>query len=139
MARLRELDVQLSLAQDKLNCSAPKGVLTNELKAELVSRKPEIIEILRSKASGKHASMGEIVPILRTGDLPLSNAQERLWFLSQYEGGTAAYCFAVKMRLRGPLDRIILEAALRRILRGTRLADRISQRKRTPGSVRHRC
>jgi amino acid adenylation domain-containing protein len=116
VSRLRALDVHLSLVQDKLNCSAPKGVLTNELKAELVRRKPEIIEILRRQSSGKHSPLAEIVPFFRTGDLPLTHAQERLWFLSQYEGGTSAYCIPVPLRLEGDLDRPALESALLRIL-----------------------
>jgi amino acid adenylation domain-containing protein len=116
LSRLRELNVELSLVHEKLNCTAPKGVLTNDLKAELIRRKPEIIEFLRSCGSGKHPSMGELVPIFRSGDLPLSHAQERLWFLNQYESFTAAYCIPVGLRLKGPLDRQCLDAALKLVI-----------------------
>ncbi len=116
VAHLRELDVELSLVHDKLSCNAPKGVLTNDLKAELVRRKAEIVELLRGQASGKRAPLQEIVPISRTADLPLSNAQERVWFLSQYDHGESAYAVGLPLRLSGPLDRARLEAVLLRVL-----------------------
>ncbi|MEZ0066049.1 amino acid adenylation domain-containing protein [Streptacidiphilus sp. MAP12-20] len=44
---------------------------------------------------------------------PLSSGQERLWFMEQFApGGSAAYALAPTRRLRGPLDRDALDAAL---------------------------
>ncbi|MFE2104817.1 condensation domain-containing protein [Kitasatospora sp. NPDC059463] len=43
---------------------------------------------------------------------PLSFAQERLWFLNQVEGLSAAHNSAETFRLSGPLDAAALEAAL---------------------------
>jgi amino acid adenylation domain-containing protein len=117
LSRLRELNVELSLIHEKLNCTAPKGVLTNDLKSELIRRKPEIIELLRNCGSGKHPSIGELVPIFRTGDLPLSHAQERLWFLNQYSTATSTYCIPFALRLKGPLDRPCLKSALKFVIR----------------------
>ncbi|GDY58188.1 hypothetical protein SVIO_088110 [Streptomyces violaceusniger] len=51
-------------------------------------------------------------PMARTGRLPLSYAQQRLWFLQELEGDRAAtYNIVVGLRLRGPLDREALMAA----------------------------
>ncbi|MEH1123085.1 non-ribosomal peptide synthetase/MFS transporter [Micromonospora sp. CPCC 206061] len=44
--------------------------------------------------------------------VPLSMAQERLWFMEQYAPGTAAYTVPVVLRLRGTLDAAALGAAL---------------------------
>ncbi len=44
--------------------------------------------------------------------LPLSFAQERLWFMEQYAPGTAAYVVPVALELRGPLDPDAVTAAL---------------------------
>ncbi|WP_307794069.1 non-ribosomal peptide synthetase/MFS transporter [Actinacidiphila bryophytorum] len=44
--------------------------------------------------------------------VPLSPAQERLWFMEQYAPGTAAYTVPVVLRLRGGIDAGALGAAL---------------------------
>ncbi|MFD3328035.1 amino acid adenylation domain-containing protein [Streptomyces sp. NPDC058701] len=43
---------------------------------------------------------------------PLSSGQERLWFMDQLAPGSTAYTLAPARRLRGPLDRAALDAAL---------------------------
>ncbi|OKI26773.1 non-ribosomal peptide synthetase/MFS transporter [Streptomyces sp. CB03911] len=43
---------------------------------------------------------------------PLSSGQERLWFMEQFAPGSTAYALAPARRLRGPLDRAALDAAL---------------------------
>ncbi len=48
----------------------------------------------------------------RGGPLPLSYAQERLWFLEQLAPGRPVYNIALAIRLRGRLDRAALAAAL---------------------------
>ncbi|HEY2576395.1 MAG TPA: amino acid adenylation domain-containing protein, partial [Streptosporangiaceae bacterium] len=49
----------------------------------------------------------------RDKPLPLSFAQQRLWFLNRLQGGRGGlYSIPVGLRLRGPLDRAALTAAL---------------------------
>ena len=65
------------------------------------------------------AASAELPPILQVGrndQLPLSFAQQRLWFLSQMEGGSAAYHIPFGLRLVGPLDKVALGRALDRII-----------------------
>ncbi|HEX3526265.1 MAG TPA: amino acid adenylation domain-containing protein [Thermoanaerobaculia bacterium] len=56
-------------------------------------------------------------PAPRGRDLPLSFAQERLWFLAQLAPASAAYNMPSAMRLTGRLDRAALAAALSEIVR----------------------
>jgi len=49
--------------------------------------------------------------------LPLSFAQQRLWFLEQIEGDLTVYNMPFAWRLRGTLDIVVLKRALESIVR----------------------
>ncbi len=62
------------------------------------------------------APIRAVTPVTRTERLPLSHAQQRLWFLSQLDGGnTATYHVQLAFRLRGRLDAGALRTALDRL------------------------
>src|SRR6185436_5939268 len=58
-----------------------------------------------------------VVPVERTGALPLSFAQERLWFIDRLEPGSAVYNVPMASRLGGTLDEAALERSLSEIVR----------------------
>ncbi len=58
-----------------------------------------------------------IKPAARDTDLPLSFAQERLWFLHRLDPESAAYHVLRPMRIRGVLDLNLLERAFTEIVR----------------------
>lgn len=55
---------------------------------------------------------GAVVPAPRSGEVPLSFAQQRLWLLDQLEPTTWTYNVSVARRLRGALQLDALKAAL---------------------------
>ncbi|MBV9775387.1 MAG: amino acid adenylation domain-containing protein, partial [Gemmatimonadetes bacterium] len=60
----------------------------------------------------------EIRPVPRDGSpLPLSFAQQRLWFVEQLEPGNVAYSMPFPLRLRGALDVRALERTLTELVR----------------------
>jgi amino acid adenylation domain-containing protein len=65
--------------------------------------------------SGRTIRAAPIERIARDGDLPLSFAQQRLWFLDQLKPNTSAYNVPAAVRLRGKLDLKAFERALRDI------------------------
>ncbi|RIK32675.1 MAG: non-ribosomal peptide synthetase [Anaerolineae bacterium] len=115
LSRLRRSGIELQLVGDRLRIIAPEGVLTPLLKEELSARKEEIIEFLKT-AKGDALSTSRIPVYPRSGRLPLSFSQERLWFLDQLEPGNVAYNIPEAIRLKGVLNRVWLEQALTEIL-----------------------
>jgi len=66
---------------------------------------------LTKRIQGGGAAQKAIERAPRDGVLPLSFAQERLWFLDQLEPGSTAYNVPAALRLSGPLDADALEGA----------------------------
>ncbi|HEU0052259.1 MAG TPA: condensation domain-containing protein, partial [Longimicrobium sp.] len=62
------------------------------------------------------ATLSPMEPVDRSGPLPLSFAQQRLWFVEQLGNTGAAYHIPMHLRLRGALDREALARALDRIV-----------------------
>ncbi|MCU7645701.1 non-ribosomal peptide synthetase [Pseudomonas piscis] len=62
------------------------------------------------------SQLPEIFPAPQDQDLPLSFAQQRLWFLAQMAGGASAYNIPIGLGLRGQLDRQALQQALQTIV-----------------------
>ncbi|HVR96549.1 MAG TPA: non-ribosomal peptide synthase/polyketide synthase, partial [Thermoanaerobaculia bacterium] len=58
-----------------------------------------------------------VTPVPRDGNLPLSFAQERLWFIDQLQPGSAAYNMPAAVRLSGALDVAWLHRVLRELAR----------------------
>ncbi|WP_235429859.1 non-ribosomal peptide synthetase, partial [Xanthomonas sp. GPE 39] len=67
-------------------------------------------------ASSSSTVLSPILPLESDAPRVLSFAQQRLWFLSQFEGVSQAYHISGGLRLRGALDRRTLQRALDRIV-----------------------
>ena len=67
---------------------------------------------LAAQLNTAHQARVSLSVQVRPDKLPLSFAQQRLWFLHQMEGRTATYNMPLALRLTGMLDRSALQAAL---------------------------
>ncbi|HEX8092155.1 MAG TPA: condensation domain-containing protein, partial [Blastocatellia bacterium] len=74
----------------------------------------EIIEA--ELRTGMHLEAPPLVPIERKGGLPLSFAQERMWFLNQLSPDSAAYNMPVALRMTGQLNQDALERSFNEII-----------------------
>ncbi|MFE6668284.1 amino acid adenylation domain-containing protein [Streptomyces sp. NPDC057697] len=66
----------------------------------------------RIEAEGSGERRPALMPEERPEIIPLSSAQQRLWFLDQMEGPSATYNIPLALRLKGPLDHQALRLAL---------------------------
>ncbi|PZH16174.1 non-ribosomal peptide synthetase [Streptomyces sp. NTH33] len=111
--------------------------LVRKIQAMPPKRQRAVIALLRRQ--GVDLSALDIIPrVPRSPDqpLPLSFAQQRLWFLAQLEGTSAHYNIPMAMRLHGPLDRAALRRALKElVLRHEALRTRFEDRDGVP----HQC
>jgi amino acid adenylation domain-containing protein len=84
--------------------------------AGLAARVEAAQRILRSGTAAPAPPLVPLAPVLRRGPLPLSFAQQRLWFIDQLEPGSPVYNIPVVLRAEGPLDAGVLARALGEIL-----------------------
>ncbi|MFQ4143782.1 amino acid adenylation domain-containing protein [Chlorogloeopsis sp. ULAP02] len=113
LSELKRLDIKIWAEGDYLRYDAPKGKLSSVVRSQLVERKQEILAFLR------HANLKitSIQPISRNQEIPLSFAQQRLWFLNQWEGENASYNESIAVRLKGLLNLSALQHSLNEIVR----------------------
>jgi amino acid adenylation domain-containing protein/non-ribosomal peptide synthase protein (TIGR01720 family) len=71
---------------------------------------PTIAELARGLTGGRGEA--PIPAVDRDGPLPMSFAQQRLWFLDDFDAGNTEYNTVAALRLRGTLDVAALSAAL---------------------------
>ncbi|QPQ89142.1 amino acid adenylation domain-containing protein (plasmid) [Burkholderia gladioli] len=92
-------------------------MLTSEITSEIKRHKAEIIRCLRNlqKVPRGWKVVSPIVTAPRDTPLPLSFAQQRLWFLAQLEGTNTAYHIPLGLRLRGSLNVAAWRSALNQL------------------------
>jgi amino acid adenylation domain-containing protein len=99
---LRGLAVELRARDGKLALSAPPGVVTAEMQAELRRRKPELLELLTAEAAERVA--------------PLTFAQQRLWLIDRFSPENTAYNIPQAWFVEDAIDVEALRVALHRLL-----------------------
>lgn len=92
------------------------------------------IEAIRS--ADRRVTTPPIERVSRDGEMPLSYAQERLWFLDQLNPGNTSYNIHKSIRLKGQLDIAALEQTLTEIVkRHESLRTSFPARNGTPAQV----
>ncbi|MFB6819895.1 amino acid adenylation domain-containing protein, partial [Streptomyces sp. NPDC056347] len=89
-----------------------RGVLGTGLSPRALFDHPTVAALAGQITAGEPAAETGVVPVPRTGPLPLSFAQERLWFLHDYDHHGVEYNITGALRLTGDLDIDALRTAL---------------------------
>ncbi|MEA5516070.1 condensation domain-containing protein, partial [Nodularia sp. UHCC 0506] len=115
LSYLNSLDIQFRIDGDRIYCNDPQGMLTSELKQQLRDRKQEILQFIHHNRQSSQSD--RILPVSRDTNLPLSFAQQRLWFLNQLEPNNPIYNLSFPLRLLGQLNIEALKQSLNEIVR----------------------
>ncbi|CAH2574037.1 Linear gramicidin synthase subunit C [Planktothrix rubescens] len=117
LSYLKSLDIKLWIEEEKLRYQAPKGAMTTEIKAAIAAQKTDILDFLKAAQIPTNTVELEIIPVSRDQDLPLSFAQQRLWFLHQLSPDSHSYNLLEALRLEGTLNLFALEQSLSELIR----------------------
>lgn len=116
LSRLSALDIRLGVDGERLSINAPKGALTDSLRADLLKLKGEVIAHLRavetSETPRERRALPALAPVRREARMPLAHTQQRLWFLRQLDPTSSTYNVGCNFHMRGPLDVRSLERTL---------------------------
>ncbi|MBD2471153.1 non-ribosomal peptide synthetase [Nostoc sp. FACHB-145] len=97
-----------------------RQVFQIELPLRCLFEKPTIaqlaIEITQAMQQGSGVAQSKIEPVSRLEKLPLSFAQQRLWFLSQLEPNSPSYNIPISVRLQGQLNVTALQQSFNEII-----------------------
>lgn len=102
LERLGRRDVHFSLHNGKISVNAPRGAVTDEIKAEIAAHRDQLIAHLAAVGARQLS--------------PLSSAQQGLWFLDRLTPDTAQYNICGALRLKGAWDSSGAHATIERLI-----------------------
>ncbi len=115
LLKTKKLGIQIWVEKGTLKYKAPSGALNDEIKAEIISNKDEIIRFLEV-LNGEYSPLSQIKSIPRDKDIPLSYGQKWLWLHNQMDEQSSAYNIPTAFRLKGELNYKALIDSLNRII-----------------------
>ena len=115
LSRIRASGVSVWSEDGELRYRAAAGVMTPSLREELKVHKDELVAFL-ADAKVRPSQAPELRRMPRGESLPLSFAQQRLWFLDQLVPGNPFYNVPASVRLAAAVDVAVLERAVNAIV-----------------------
>jgi amino acid adenylation domain-containing protein len=98
-----------------------RETLRVEMPLRILFEQPTVSDFAQGIEEARRAGQGLEIPVIepapRDRQLPLSFAQQRLWFLDQLEPGNTAYNIPIAARLTGRLEVEALRASLDEVVR----------------------
>ncbi|RXE94864.1 condensation domain-containing protein, partial [Pseudoalteromonas sp. PS5] len=117
--QLARQDIILQMTENgSLTAKAPKGAITAEISDLIRQNKREFIDCLtRLESLHSQVESNSVIPVDRNTDkLPLSFAQQRLWFIDSLQGSTPEYNMPMVFELSGTISLTSIQRAFREII-----------------------
>ena len=86
---LKKKEVKVKYVEGQLKIQTSKGKLPADLLQNIKKRKPELVELLKSRQNADHQD--EIVAIDKCDYYPVSHSQKRFWLLDKIDEAKTAY------------------------------------------------
>lgn len=106
--------IVISVSNNELKINGSQKSLNNEIIEEIKSRKSEILDFFKSLSLDKNFSA--IEPAGKMDHYHLSSAQQRLYFLHEFQRTSLAYNIPQVLRMSGDLDTIKLTAVFKKLI-----------------------
>ena len=87
-----------------------RATLDAEFPITAIFDSPTVAGLVTRLSAGR--TRPPLVPMERPEQMPLSYAQQRLWFIDRFEGPSATYNIPFAIRLTGEMDRAVLQRAV---------------------------
>ncbi|HLZ86224.1 MAG TPA: condensation domain-containing protein, partial [Puia sp.] len=111
--RLKDSNIELGLTGDDIEVNFDGQELPAGIQEEIRDNKTAIVAFLKEMSAG-HTLSAFVRE--RPAQIPLSYAQERLWFIDELSG-SIQYHMTISFRLKGPLDREGLAYSFQAVIR----------------------
>lgn len=113
---LSDQGVELYLDNDKLKARALKGAMTAQVNALIRTNKASLIEYLSASQPIETARTKPSIEKLGKCKEQLSFAQQRLWFIDRFQGGSPEYNMPSVFEITGDFDADVVQQALQRVV-----------------------
>ncbi len=117
LSSLKEAGIKVYLENGRLKTRSQAGAITDEMAMQIRENKTVLVSLLaKLDTPGTSGYQPPITKARRTGDLPLSFSQQRLWFIDQLGGGSNQYNMVVSYDVMGLVNVDILSEAFAKVI-----------------------
>src|ERR1041385_2889837 len=109
LIELASKGVKLSSESGRLNCYAPKGTLTNDVRSGIRKYKVELLALLDGRGKGSQTHTGQGVETAK--EFPLSAGEKGLYILQKLDPGMSAYNVPLCFKISSAIDVDVLADA----------------------------
>lgn len=115
ISHLRDENIIITVKEDKIAVEDPNDVLTSQIIDELKSKRLEILDFFGSIKTKKES----FIPISKapvSNYYPLSSAQQRMYFLYEFDKNGTTYNMPMFLKLEGNIDFYQLEKTFKKLV-----------------------